>query len=62
MGNRKCDLKHCTGTLRFYDGAMGYEAMVCSMCGSHYTGSSSSEYNISVITQKYAQVVRKNKR
>lgn len=33
----RCVLKHCNGTVRYYDGAMGYEAMVCQTCGAHYT-------------------------
>jgi len=34
----KCMLKGCDGTLKHYDGALGYEAMVCNECGAHYTG------------------------
>jgi len=27
----------CGGEVGFYDGALGYEAMVCKKCGQHYT-------------------------
>lgn len=29
----RCD---CGGTLRHYDGMLGYEAMVCQTCDTHY--------------------------
>jgi len=33
----ECMLKGCNGTLHYYDGALGYEALVCDKCGAHYT-------------------------
>ena len=33
MAEQKCE---CGGKLRFYDGCLGYEAMVCLECGDYY--------------------------
>ena len=35
--NKVCQLKGCNGKLEYYDGALGYEALVCNKCGAHYT-------------------------
>ena len=37
MADNTCQLKGCNGKLKHYDGALGYEAMVCQQCGAHYT-------------------------
>lgn len=37
MTEYKCILKGCDGTLHHYDGCLGYEAMVCDVCETHYT-------------------------
>jgi len=36
----------CGGETKFYDGAMGYEAMVCKKCGHHYSETSKSEFDL----------------
>lgn len=35
--NTVCSLKGCDGTLEYYNGCLGYEAMVCRKCKAHYT-------------------------
>lgn len=37
MEEKQCMLKGCSGELHHYDGALGYEALVCNQCGAHYT-------------------------
>lgn len=56
----KCRLKYCPGTLKFYDGALGYEAMVCQVCGSHYTGGLEN-YQININASQYNAVIKKYK-
>jgi hypothetical protein len=35
-GDKHKSLCGCGGKCRYYDGAIGYEAMVCKSCGQHY--------------------------
>ena len=34
------------GKVKYYDGALGYEAMVCQKCGHHYAELSKEEYDL----------------
>jgi len=40
----KGDCYRCGGDIKYYDGALGYEAMVCKKCGHHYAELSKEEY------------------
>ncbi len=42
--NGKC--YRCGGTTKYYDGALGYEAMRCQKCGHDYSETSKEEYNL----------------
>ena len=34
----------CGGNLKYYDGALGYEAMVCQKCGEHWSDVSEEDF------------------
>ena len=34
----------CGGKLKFYDGALGYEAFVCQKCGEHWGDLNEEDY------------------
>ena len=38
------DTCECGGSLKYYDGAIGYEAMVCQRCGEHWGDTSKENY------------------
>lgn len=38
------DRCECGGKIRYYDGALGYEAMVCQSCGEHWNDQSRKDY------------------
>ena len=56
MTTQNCDLKGCSGVLKYYNGALGYEAMVCERCGAHYTGGNDNGYTIWVDRKEYAKI------
>lgn len=58
MDTQKCLLKYCPGKLSYYDGGLGYEAMVCGTCKSHYTG----RLTININEKQYTEVVRRYKK
>lgn len=38
MENKKQEnVCECGGEVKYYDGCLGYEAMVCQKCSKHYT-------------------------
>ena len=39
--SKKCE---CGGNLKYYDGALGYEAMVCQKCGEHWDDLNKEDY------------------
>ena len=49
MVNNTCE---CGGQLKYYDGALGYEAMVCQKCGEHWDDMSREDYQKHLIEYK----------
>lgn len=57
MDKDKCVLKYCQGRLKYYDGALGYEAMICDNCNAHYTNQ-----GIFPDWKRYEKIVKKGER
>lgn len=54
MSENKCV---CGGETHHYDGALGYEAMVCQTCGLHYNSYSKEDHEIQL--KKYKELHEK---